>query len=232
VELNTNDVGVIVFARMNSNRLPSKAMKMIGGFPLVERVIRRAQLTGHQVILATSDKSEDDILETSAKNAGFNCFRGSENNVLERAVLASEKFGFKAFARLCGDRPLFSVQEMKFAIAEWTAFESNKKPDLITNHYPEKCVRGLTTEIISTQALRIQLDNYPDEEQQEHLTAGFYRNSKNYNIKSIKPRYKKWSKHAGFAVDTEDDFEVISQFISKHPELDYELEAAELALLK
>jgi spore coat polysaccharide biosynthesis protein SpsF len=231
VELKTNDVGVIVFARMNSNRLPSKAMKIIGGFPLVERVLRRAQLTGYQVILATSDKSEDDILETTALNAGFQCFRGSEDNVLERAVLTSEKFGFKAFARLCGDRPLFSIKEMKFAIAAWINAESSQKPDLITNNYPLKCVRGLTTEIISMQALRIQLDNYPDAEQQEHLTAGFYRNPKNYYINSIKLRYGEWTEHAGFAIDTMEDFEIIEQFIQKHPNLAYELQAGELEFL-
>lgn len=231
MELKTNDVGVIVFARMNSNRLPSKAMKIIGGFPLVERVLRRAQLTDYQVILATSNKSEDDILETTALHAGFQCFRGSEDNVLERAVLASEKVGFKAFARLCGDRPLFSIKEMKFAIAAWLNAESKQKPDLITNHYPTKCVRGLTTEIISTQALRIQLDNYPDAEQQEHLTVGFYRNPKNYDIKSIKPRYSVWANHAGFAIDTREDFEIIEQFIQKHPDLAYELQAGELELL-
>jgi spore coat polysaccharide biosynthesis protein SpsF len=232
VELKTTDVGIIVFARMNSSRLPHKAMKKMGSFPLVERVLHRAQLTGHQVVLATSDKSDDNILEITAINAGMHCFRGSEDHVLERAVLASEKFGFKAFARLCGDRPLFSIKEMKFAIAAWVNAESAEKPDLITNHYPEKCVRGLTTEVINTKTLRLQLENNPDAEQQEHLTAGFYRHPELYHIKSLKPRYAKWSKHPGFAVDTEEDFKVISQFIHKHPDLDYELEAEEVELIK
>jgi spore coat polysaccharide biosynthesis protein SpsF len=232
VELKTTDVGIIVFARMNSSRLPHKAMKKMGSFPLVERVLRRAQLTGHQVVLATSDRSDDTILEITAINAGMHCFRGSEDHVLERAVLASEKFGFKAFARLCGDRPLFSIKEMKFAITAWKNAESAEKPDLITNHYPEKCVRGLTTEIINTQTLRNQLENNPDAKQQEHLTAGFYSHPERYTIKSLKPRYMRWSKHSGFAVDTEQDFKVISQFIDRHPGLDYELEAEEVELTK
>lgn len=231
MELKTTDVGVIVFARMNSSRLSHKAMRKMGSFPLVERVLRRAQLAGHQVVLATSDKSEDDILEATAKNAGIHCFRGSEDHVLERAVLASEKFGFRAFARLCGDRPLFSIVEMKFAIAAWMNDESAEKPDLITNHHPEKCVRGLTTEVINTQTLRDQLENNPDAEQQEHLTAGFYRNPEKYNIKSLKKRYTIWSEHSGFAVDTKEDYRVISQFILKHPDLDYELEADELVFV-
>jgi spore coat polysaccharide biosynthesis protein SpsF len=232
VELKTTDVGIIVFARMNSSRLPHKAMKKMGSFPLVERVLRRAQLTGHQVVLATSDKSEDDILEITAINAGMHCFRGSEDRVLERAVLASEKFGFKAFARLCGDRPLFSIKEMKFAIAAWVNAKSAEKPDLITNHYPEKCVRGLTTEVINAKTLRLQLENNPDAEQQEHLTTGFYSHPERYTIKSLKPRYTRWLKHSGFAVDTEQDFKVISQFIHKHPDLDYELKAEEVELIK
>ena len=232
MELKTTDVGIIVFARMNSSRLPHKAMKKMGSFPLVERVLRRAQLTGYQVVLATSDKSEDTILEKIAINAGVDCFRGSEDHVLERAVLASEKFGFSAFARLCGDRPFFSIKEMKFAIAASENAESAEKPDLITNDYPKKCVRGLTTEIINTQTLRNQLENNPDAELQEHLTAGFYNHPERYTIKSLKPRYTRWSKHSGFAVDTEQDLKVISQFIHKHPDLDYELEAEEVELIK
>lgn len=82
-------------------------MQDFGGKPLVEHVIRRAQKTGYKVVLATSDTKEDDVLEKHAMKIGINCFRGSEDNVLQRAVFAAEGHGFRAFARLCGDRPFF-----------------------------------------------------------------------------------------------------------------------------
>jgi spore coat polysaccharide biosynthesis protein SpsF len=188
-------------------------------------VIRRAQLTGYPVVLATSTTKEDDVLEDLSKKIGISCFRGSEHNVLERSVMTAEQFGFKAFARLCGDRPLFSIEEMILALNLWQSLKNNKKPDLITNHYPQKAIRGLTTEVIKTSSLREQLDNYPDVEQQEHLTLGFYRDIKSYNILSLEARHKQWENHTGFAVDTKEDYLVLSSMIEKHPQLNYELEA-------
>lgn len=224
MKVKQTDVGVLVFARMNSTRLPGKAMKTIEGYPLIERVIRRAKISGYNVMLATSKDTKDDVLGAVAQKIDIPCFRGSEENVLQRAVLAAEKAGFQAFARLCGDRPLFSVEEMKFALAEWQKADENKKPDLITNNYPTKCVRGLTTEVVNTQTLRKQLDNQPDAELQEHLTTGFYRHPDNYRIISLTPRYQKWRNHSGFAVDTIEDYHIINEYINQHPDLNHELD--------
>lgn len=218
-----SQLGIIVFSRMKSTRLSGKALMKIQGEALVLRVIKRAQLTGYPVVLATSDMQEDDALESEMAKANIPCFRGSEDNVLERAVLAAEQFGFSAFARLCGDRPLFSVDEMKLALLEWEKADGNNKPDLITNNYPNKCVRGLTTEVVHTQALRKQLDNQPDAEEKEHLTLGFYRNPVKYHILSLPQRYQHWQNHSGFAVDTEEDYQLIKKFIAQNSALDYEL---------
>lgn len=227
-----SDLGIIVFSRMKSSRLPGKAMKLLGEFPLVERVIRRAQLSGYPVVLATSETIEDDVLEKLAQKIDVPCFRGSEDNVLERAVVAAEKFGFKAFARLCGDRPLFSIQEMTYALKLWSETAGNKKPDLITNHYPEKAIRGLTTEVIKTKSLRALLENNPNESEKEHLTLGFYNALDKFEVQTMPSKFNTNSKSAlGFAVDTEDDFTEISHIIEENSNLNYELETDELQSL-
>ena len=141
MELDTTHSGIIVFSRMKSKRLPGKALMKIGGVPLVERVIRRAQLTGFKLVLATSNTKADNALEDLADSLNVNCYRGSEENVLERAYKAAIKNDLKVFARLCGDRPLFSLRELKFALEAWLDFPDNKKPDLITNQIPEKPFR-------------------------------------------------------------------------------------------
>ena len=55
-------LGIIIFARFDSVRLPGKAMLDLGGIPMLARIIRRAQLTGYPVFLATSDEPNDDVL--------------------------------------------------------------------------------------------------------------------------------------------------------------------------
>jgi len=192
---------------MNSTRLPGKAMLDFGGMPLVEHVIRRAQKAGYPVILATSDTKEDDVLEELANKIGVNCFRGSEDNVLQRAVLAAEAHGLSAFARLCGDRPLFSVEEMRKAINAW----ESEKPDLVTNNFPKKCLKGTTTEVVKTSVLRQLLDNKPSAEQQEHVTLGLYKQPEQYSILSIAPEFAFDAKHPGLAMDTEEDYERLNK---------------------
>jgi spore coat polysaccharide biosynthesis protein SpsF len=213
--------GIIIFSRMNSTRLPGKAMMIIQGEALVLRVIRRAQLTGYPVVLATSNSKADDVLENEMRKANIPCYRGSEDNVLQRAVETAKHFGFEAFARLCGDRPLFSVEEMKFGLDTW----AYRKPDLITNNFPHKAVRGLTTEIIATKALRNQLAEQPTQEQQEHITTRFYQYPAEFTIESLQPRHQSLKGNEGFAIDTEEDYERIKAFIQQYNALDYELES-------
>ncbi|EIM77268.1 spore coat polysaccharide biosynthesis protein F [Nitritalea halalkaliphila LW7] len=190
------------------------------GDTLVARVVRRAQLTGYEVIVATSTNQEDDILEAETKRLQVGCYRGSELDVLNRAVEAAEAFGFDAFARLCGDRPLFSVDEMRFALQEW----ETRAPDLITNNYLTKAIRGLTTEVIRTESLKELLKNEPTAAQREHITSGLLEHPEKYEILNLKKRYHIWNNHPGFAVDTSDDYKSIVNFIQQFPALDYELD--------
>lgn len=200
-------------------------MMKIGKCSLLERVLRRAKRVGFPVILATTVNQEDNLLEATAQKLNIPCFRGSEENVLQRAVKAAEAYGLNAFARLCGDRPLFSIEEMKFALDAWSNASIDDKPDVITNNHPNKTVRGLTTEVINVRTLRKQLDAKPDAEQREHITTGFYKKPDQYRIESLKPRYDLWSTHSGFAVDSAEDFSIVSAHIQEHGELDYELKA-------
>jgi len=224
VELDDGQYGIIVFSRMNSKRLPGKALMSIAGMPLLERVIRRAKLTGYKVVLATSDSKEDDALENLAQLLNVNCFRGSEHNVLSRAIEAAKHNNFEVFARLCGDRPLFSIKELKYAMQQCLAFSDKERPDLITNQIPQKPLRGLTTEIIKTSCLETILNNSPSMSSKEHITKGIYDNSDKFHVIGLKPAVTSQNNTTGFAVDTEEDYIFISEFLNTHPELDHELE--------
>ena len=66
--------------------------------------IRRA-CPDKQVILATTVRPQDDVLEQVARGAGIDCFRGDEDNVLGRFIRAAEAFGLDRFIRVCSDNP-------------------------------------------------------------------------------------------------------------------------------
>jgi glutamate-1-semialdehyde 2,1-aminomutase len=76
----------IVQARMGSTRFPNKVMQQIGGKPMIgllfERLARSKKI--NQIILATSTDKRNDPLCEYIEKIGFEVFRGSETDVLER----------------------------------------------------------------------------------------------------------------------------------------------------
>jgi spore coat polysaccharide biosynthesis protein SpsF len=211
------NAGILIFSRMSSSRLPGKAMKDFGGMPLVEWVLNRAKGTGLPVALATSDHPEDDVLANYVASAGYQVVRGSLDDVLGRSLYAAQCLGWKAFFRVCGDRPFFDLQE----IDQFTRRHllSKKEPDfdLVTN-YEASVPKGLTTELIATQAIeRIVPKKDLTESQREHLSSYFYDNSPIFNIvRYVSPHRE--SADICLAVDTPNDYRVLSAVCQKHPD--------------
>ena len=210
-------LGTLVFSRIRSQRLPGKALCSVGGMPLLERVLRRARILPWPVFLATTDTPCDDVLVALAAGLGVESYRGSEERVLERAVLAAEAFGLDAFARICGDRPLFPLEGLEVALS--TMRDDPSTPDLVTNRIPSDVPPGLTTEVIRTSSLRRILDGNASADDQEHLTNHFYRHPHDFRIAPIPPPVGV-SVSPGFAVDTEADLTRLSGIFAVAPDLD------------
>ena len=221
-------LGILVFARYDSSRLPGKALRPVGGMPLLERVIRRAQSTPWQVYLATTEKSSDDALVALAERLGVPSFRGSEGRVLERGVLAAEEFGLDFFVRLCGDRPLFPLDVLQGAAAAMQSAVPDvaPTPDLVTNFHTGGSVRGLTTEVISTATLRRIMDRGVSAEEQEHLTLYFYEHPEEFEILSITGPSGEYE-CPGFAVDTECDLDNLNRIFELRAAVDLSVPEAD-----
>lgn len=222
-------IGILVFSRSESRRLPGKALRCLGGMPLLERVIRRAQCLPWPVVLATTDREADDRLVDLAARLGVEAFRGSQDRVLERAVLAAEAFGLEAFVRLCGDRPLFPLDDLRQAVNEMhgaTDGGSGEAPDLVSTWSDGRCPRGLTTEVVRTSTLRRLLDQGVTAEEQEHLTLCFYRQQTKFHIISLTAPEVPFV-CPGFAVDTLADLRRLDKIFSINPQLDLSPAAAD-----
>lgn len=220
-------LGTLVFARSESSRLPDKALRHVGGMPLLERVIRRAQLLPWPVFLATTIRRADDRLVALAARLGVESFRGPTDRVLERAVLAAEAFGLEAFARLCGDRPLFPLDDLRQAAEAMRAGAASGRPtppDLVTTFGDGRCPRGLTTEFVRTGTLRRILERGVSADQQEHLTRYFYEHPADFCIVDLPIPAASFT-CPGFAVDTDSDLVMLDRIFTASPALD--LTAAE-----
>ena len=80
---------VVIQSRLSSSRLPGKAMLTLGGTPAVVLVAKRAARTGHDVVVATSTDTDDDVIASAVASHGITCFRGSLSDPLARFVGAA-----------------------------------------------------------------------------------------------------------------------------------------------
>lgn len=98
----------IVQARMLSTRLPGKVMKEVLGKPLIGYMLERLKYSQlmDKIIVATSTEESNDEICAYVKKSGFDVFRGSEDNVLERYYMAAKQYKADIVVRMTADCPL------------------------------------------------------------------------------------------------------------------------------
>ena len=94
--------GIIVFARLNSMRLPRKALIKIAGIRLIDRVLNRVQKAeGASItVVATTDTSLDDQLVEYLEGRDVYIYRGSGSDVALRAACCANDWPTPS--RRCG----------------------------------------------------------------------------------------------------------------------------------
>ena len=102
-----NKLGIIIFARSSSKRLPNKVLKEICGQPLLKLIILRVKKSSRKypIIVNTSSHKSDDKIMKFCKKEKINYFRGDLNNVFDRTIKCCKKFKLKSFVRINADRP-------------------------------------------------------------------------------------------------------------------------------
>jgi len=205
---------VIIYSRLDSKRLKNKVLtKLFNGKTLVEQVICEAKkiTSNNKIILATTNKKRDNKLCDIAIKNKINYFKGSENNVLERTIECCKKFKIDKFLRYCGDRPFIMTEEIKRYLGK----DLTNIDMITTNSLEKKIDKGLTFEIINVKSLdkiynNIKLTKFD----KEHLTNFFYKNNKNFKIKTIK--YSScFYKGYNYSIDDKNDLKLINFLIEK-----------------
>ena len=103
-------VGIILQARFDSKRLPGKALASVGGVSLLKRSLNRLRTSQvGDVVLATTERPEDEALAAVARRIGIDVFRGSTDDVLGRYVEAATWHGFDIVIRATGDNPAVDI---------------------------------------------------------------------------------------------------------------------------
>ena len=141
---------VVVSARMASSRCPGKALAPLAGRPLLEVLLdRMAAVRGVDgVVLATSVKADNDPLVEVARSAGFEVFRGDEDDVLRRHVDCARALGADHVVRGTGDNPLTDVETIESLVAR-----HGREAADYTYVPVDALLMGILAEVISRSAL-------------------------------------------------------------------------------
>jgi glutamate-1-semialdehyde 2,1-aminomutase len=194
----------IVQARMGSTRLPNKMLKKIGKKSLIQIVMSRLSMSKKidKIILATSIAKNNDTLVSHVKKLGYDCYRGSENNVLERFFLAAKKYDAEVIVRITGDCPLVDHDLVDMVINNFL----NNKVDYSSNINPSSYPDGLDVEVFSFKALKGAYEKANKEFDLEHVTPFIY----NSNIfKTTNIEHSEDLSTLRWTVDEQADLDVI-----------------------
>jgi len=176
-------VGTVIFSRLDSQRLPGKALKPFAGRPLLGHVIDRA-LAAEQptlVVVATTDRPTDDGLARFAEQQGAKVFRGAHLDVLGRALACAEAFRLTALGRISGDSPFIDPR----LIDRMIATHKQVGAEVTTNLHPRTFPMGMSFEVIAVDALRRLAAATDDPSHREHMTTYIYENPDKFRIHNV-----------------------------------------------
>lgn len=199
----------MIQARMSSSRLPGKVLMELGGHCVLYHVIERLKQVQQldDIIVVTSDQSEDEDIVAYCKNLGIASFQGPLNDVLQRYFLASKLYPSHYIARITADCPLICPHIIDQLI-HTTKGESSG--DLFTNVLTRTYPRGFDCEILS-QALISKLAYHKkiQTRHREHVTLYCYENPTEFSI--VEHRHDTdWSQYR-LTLDTREDFELLNK---------------------
>ena len=141
----------IVQARMGSTRLPGKVLKDIHGRTMLARVVRRVGRSKliDEVVVATTTEPDDKVIVEECELLGVSCFRGSEQDVLDRYYSTAKAFFADSIVRITSDCPLIDPDIIDKVIQAYL----KEGPDYAGNSLVCTYPRGLDVEVFSMQAL-------------------------------------------------------------------------------
>ncbi|MDF2531601.1 MAG: acylneuraminate cytidylyltransferase [Clostridia bacterium] len=194
--------GIVIQARMGSSRLPGKVLKKIGQRTLLEHILFRLQYLIHsaQIVVATSDRDKDDVIEQFCRQQGVLCFRGSETNVLERYYTCSTQQEFSRIIRLTGDNPFTDVAELDRLMV----LHEQTRADY--SHSFSQLPIGVGAEAFSYSALKQSylLADLPHH--LEHVNEYIFDHSAQFHIEELLVQPAKNRPDIRLTVDTLDDY--------------------------
>lgn len=207
---------LVTQARLGSSRLPGKVLKNIEGKSLLQIHLDRLKGCSKvtEIIVATTQKEEDQIIYNKARKWGFEASRGSELNVLDRFYQAVKNKNADWIVRVTSDCPLIDP----VLVDEIIDFAQSQAFDYVSNGLVEHFPDGQDVEVFTFSALTSAWKNAKLKSELEHVTP-YIRNNANGKGKDLfritNYACPKNYSNIRMTVDEPKDFDLIEYLIKK-----------------
>ena len=177
-------IGVIIQARMTSERFPGKVLAMLDGKPVIQHVIERCKAIRAPkkvikpiiVVVAVPDTPESEpLLNVVTDELGVANYCGPENNVLERYYGAASFFKFDVIMRITADCPILdpNIASEVLQLLIW------RKVDYTSNCHEQRTFpKGLDCEAFTFECLEATyhtvMTNYKHSTDKEDIKQALY----------------------------------------------------------
>jgi spore coat polysaccharide biosynthesis protein SpsF len=201
----------IVQARTSSTRLPRKVLLDIAGRPMLDWVVSRAGRARllDEVMVATTERPEDDAIVALCRTLSVRCFRGSEDDVLDRYYHAALESSADIVVRITSDCPLIDPGEMDRVLESFR----REQPSYASNSLLPGFLRGLDTEAMTMAALTQAWREARAPYQRVHVTPFLYQNPQLFRLLAV--RFDRDFGAYRWTVDTPEDLQLIRTLVER-----------------
>ncbi|MEW5815806.1 MAG: NTP transferase domain-containing protein [Spirochaetota bacterium] len=198
---------VFIQVRLDSARLPRKALLDLGGKTAIEHTMLSLKKVKADVHVLLTDEESREELSLYADKCGFDIFAGPRDDVLKRFVLAAQYYNAGRIIRACGDSPLVS----------WELAEK-----IFKRHVEEEAdlsgflgiPLGTGVEVVNTNALVSADRESTDVYEHEHVCPFIYRHPERFRILRPYAFTAGFLREANVTLDTEGDYEYLVQIFT------------------
>ncbi len=208
----TGKILIVVQARRGSARLPDKILLPLAGKPLLIRMLERiaSVKTPVNVIVATTNETEDDAVAELCNENNIDHMRGSTTDLLDRHYKAGLEKGADTVVKIPSDCPLICPEVIDAVLKYF--IENENKFDFVSNLHPATHPDGNDVEIIPMNILEKAWKEAGKDFEREHTTPFIWERPERFRIGNVE-----WetgldlSKSYRFTIDYKEDYDFIKR---------------------
>jgi len=157
-----------------------------------------------EIVVATTENSQDDIIQKICAKNKWNCYRGHETDLLDRHYQVAKKYGADTVLKIPSDCPLIDYRIIDKVIA----FYLSDDFDYVSNLHPASFPDGNDVEVMSFETLEKAWLSADKDFEKEHTTPYIWERPEHFQI-------------GNYVWDSDKDFSMSHRMTIDYPE-DYE----------